>query len=60
MPMFEFKCSKCGHDFEELVFSSTPYSARCPKCDSPEVEKKISAFSSGGSPKTGGGCNPFG
>jgi len=60
MPMFEFKCSKCGHEFEELVFSTTPYSVRCPVCESPEVEKKISAFSSGGSQKSSGGCNSFG
>jgi putative FmdB family regulatory protein len=59
MPMFEFKCSRCGHEFEELVFSMTAYSVRCPECDSPEVERKISSFSSGSSGKSGGNCTPF-
>ncbi|MCK4656285.1 MAG: zinc ribbon domain-containing protein [candidate division Zixibacteria bacterium] len=59
MPMFEFKCSKCGHEFEELVFSTTPYSVRCPNCSSPDVDKKISAFSSGEASGSGPSCNTF-
>lgn len=42
MPIYEYKCSQCGHDFEELVFSldETP---PCPQCGCVEVEKLMSA-----------------
>lgn len=54
MPMFEFDCRACGHQFETLVMSgrSTP---RCPKCESAELEKRYSVFGTGGSRAAGGG-----
>ncbi len=47
MPMFEYKCNDCGHEFEELVFGEKK--PACPKCKSENTEKKISAFSTSGS-----------
>jgi putative FmdB family regulatory protein len=44
MPIFEFVCEVCGNDFEELVFSSSTASVRCPACESQQVKKKISTF----------------
>lgn len=42
MPIYEYSCSKCGHEFETLVrFSSVP---DCPSCHSTELEKKLSVF----------------
>ena len=34
MPMYDYKCTKCGIVFEELVFSSTVADdqIKCPKC----------------------------
>ena len=60
MPIYEYQCSNCGTDFEELVLSSeeTP---ECPVCESREVFKKVSAFAScGGGYSTGLGssCGP--
>lgn len=42
MPIYEFSCLKCGHEFEELLplNSSNP---ECPKCKS-ETEKLVSHF----------------
>ena len=42
MPIYEYKCRQCGHEFEELVFSQdeTP---PCPECGSEAVEKLMSA-----------------
>lgn len=54
MPMFEFDCRSCGHQFETLVMSgrATP---RCPKCEGTELEKRFSVFGTGGSRSTGAG-----
>lgn len=50
MPIYEYACSKCKNNFEEIVFSSTE-DINCPKCKSKKVEKLMSGFSykSGGS-----------
>lgn len=54
MPIFEYHCAKCGHDFEELVFKRDE-KVPCPKCASRKVGKKMSAFSRGG--RSGGNGN---
>ena len=47
MPLFEFVCTACQGDFEELVRSaSATDEVNCPKCGSPKVQKKISTFAS--------------
>ncbi|NQS99034.1 MAG: zinc ribbon domain-containing protein [candidate division Zixibacteria bacterium] len=64
MPIYEYICSECGREFEELVFSSDEL-PECPICGSKSVEKKVSAFasgSSGGSVQSGisSGCGASG
>jgi len=46
MPIFEYKCRKCGHQFEHLVVPSTTKAAACPKCRSrgKSLESVISMF----------------
>ena len=44
MPIYEYHCSKCSNDFEELVFSRTP-EVVCPRCGSPEVGRLLSVVS---------------
>ncbi|MCX5886014.1 MAG: zinc ribbon domain-containing protein [Proteobacteria bacterium] len=44
MPIFEFRCRKCGKEFEELILSSDPDPC-CPQCQGNEVDKLLSAFS---------------
>lgn len=41
MPLYEFHCSDCNTQFEELVFSHDELPA-CPKCGSTKTEKLIS------------------
>ncbi len=43
MPIYEYHCSSCGEDFEELVLSQSS-AINCPKCHGSEVEKLMSAF----------------
>jgi putative FmdB family regulatory protein len=41
MPIYEFHCSACGADFDQLVRRDSE--AACPSCDSTTLERKISA-----------------
>ena len=43
MPLYEYKCSACGLQFELLILPSSPTPA-CPSCASAEVEKLLSTF----------------
>lgn len=40
MPIFDYICTKCQHQFEALVRGSS--SPACPECQSTEVEKQLS------------------
>ncbi len=41
MPIYEYKCRSCGHQFEKIVkFSETP---NCASCESSDLEKLINA-----------------
>ena len=46
MPVYEYACRKCGHEFEELVFGEEK--PPCPKCKSTQLEKKFSVFGTQG------------
>ena len=43
MPLYEYKCKKCGHRFEEIQQYSDKPIKRCPKCKKGTVEKLMSA-----------------
>ncbi|HSG29292.1 MAG TPA: zinc ribbon domain-containing protein [Candidatus Krumholzibacterium sp.] len=57
MPIFEYRCAKCGKAFEELVQSSDTVPP-CPHCGSRRTEKQISTFSCHSSGSGGGGGCP--
>jgi len=42
MPIFEYVCQECDHQFEAIVQGSQK--ARCPKCESRKLEQQISRF----------------
>ncbi|MFA7237751.1 MAG: zinc ribbon domain-containing protein [Phycisphaeraceae bacterium] len=42
MPIYAFKCDKCGHEFEELV-SRMDGSAPCPQCSAKKVNRMLTA-----------------
>ena len=64
MPMYEYRCKSCGHEFEELVFGDQL--PACPVCHGKETEKPLSrpcryceggGFEGMGAPApSGGGC----
>ncbi len=45
MPMFDYRCDNCGHEFEELVWSSTvpDEDITCPKCGEHRSRRLLSA-----------------
>lgn len=53
MPMFEFSCRACGHQFETLVMSARAI-PRCPRCEGDDLEKRYSVFGTAGSRTSGG------
>jgi putative FmdB family regulatory protein len=42
MPLYEYKCKKCGHRFERIQSYTAPDVKECPVCQG-EVERLISA-----------------
>jgi putative FmdB family regulatory protein len=42
MPIFEYVCKECQHEFEALVFGRQK--AECPKCQSKKLEPQLSIF----------------
>ena len=45
MPVFEYRCQKCGKKFSVLVgITADPDDDRCPQCGSTEVSKLVSRF----------------
>ena len=52
MPIYEFDCKECGSSFDKLVRSAAAIGeVTCPGCDSPDIKKKLSLFSSRGNVK---------
>ena len=43
MPLYEYKCTGCGHQFELLIFKASQPVA-CPSCASESVERLLSMF----------------
>ena len=43
MPIYEFVCKDCEHEFETLLKSRDEVGeVRCPKCQSPRIERLMS------------------
>ncbi len=42
MPLYEYRCKNCGHQFEKIQSFSAPEEKECPVCKGP-VERLISA-----------------
>lgn len=43
MPIYEYQCQSCGHEYEALQKISEPPLIECPACKKPDLAKKISA-----------------
>lgn len=63
MPIYEFICNDCGHQFEELLLSSSSSldEIKCDECGSDSVAKLISAsmFHGRSVSSDGGSCGPI-
>ena len=42
MPIYEYRCEKCGERFEEFLSTSTKPAPPCPKCGGENVERLLS------------------
>ncbi|HEY0701171.1 MAG TPA: FmdB family zinc ribbon protein [Candidatus Acidoferrales bacterium] len=42
MPLYEYKCVKCGNKYEKIEGFSAPETQKCPKCKG-KAERQISA-----------------
>lgn len=65
MPIYEYRCQKCGCKFEKLVRGTAGLvEVKCPNCDDAAVERLVSVFGVAGSStfptSNGGGCAPVG
>jgi putative FmdB family regulatory protein len=63
MPIFEYICQECRHEFETLVFGRDK--AKCPKCESQKLSPQLSVFavsakSTAGSASPTGACGSCG
>ncbi|MEN9978930.1 MAG: zinc ribbon domain-containing protein [candidate division WOR-3 bacterium] len=62
MPIREFICCSCGHQFEELILSARDEkNLVCPKCGSHKLNRCFSVFGVSGAEKkvktTGSSCS---
>ena len=42
LPLYEYRCKQCGHQFEKIQSFSAPEETECPVCHG-EIERLISA-----------------
>ena len=46
MPIFEYVCQQCDHDFEALLYGTQK--PECPKCHGKKLSQKLSVFAVSG------------
>lgn len=44
MPIYEYECKACGHQFEFLLLPTAKTTPTCPECQSQDLEKLMSGF----------------
>lgn len=49
MPLYEYQCKDCGHEFEELVSMSEADRVACEKCGGRRTQRLMSTFCDTGS-----------
>ena len=56
MPIFEYTCRECGHQFETLVTGNRQ--PACPQCNASDLEKMYSTFAARGASGSASGPVP--
>jgi len=44
MPIYEYTCRSCRHEFEVLLLPASTDPPQCPQCDSKDLGQTLSAF----------------
>jgi putative FmdB family regulatory protein len=58
MPIYEYKCPKCGYQFETIHgVADLGRKKPCPQCGKEEAERVMSVFSCGGTKASENGGN---
>jgi len=52
VPLFDFHCRACGHEFEALVRPQDALPAECPSCHGRDLEKLLPSFAVSSKEKT--------
>ncbi len=61
MPIFNYKCMKCGELFEKFTgVIAEEDELKCPECSNKNVEKVLSTFSVGGGRKSSASASSTG
>ncbi|HOX08096.1 MAG TPA: zinc ribbon domain-containing protein [Planctomycetota bacterium] len=55
MPIYEYSCGKCGHEFEALQRMGDKSCPPCEKCGSGRTKRQFSSFAMHGGSRSGGG-----
>jgi len=58
MPLYEYKCKKCGKRFEKVVsISEADKKPECPHCSGKDTEKLLSVFAAKSSSSSSSGIS---
>jgi putative FmdB family regulatory protein len=52
MPLFDFCCRACGHEFEALVRPQDASTPSCPSCHGVDLERQLPTFAVSSAEKT--------
>jgi putative FmdB family regulatory protein len=52
MPLYDFQCRTCGHEFEALVRPQDQAPTTCPACQGVDLERLIASFAVSTAEKT--------
>jgi len=58
MPIYEYSCDTCRHEFEALVFGRDK--AECPKCHGKKLTPRLSVFAMAGKSSSSAMSEDFG
>lgn len=58
MPILEYLCEQCAHQFETIVLGSKE--PQCPACESKQLARRLSVFAVGGARDTFASDMPVG
>lgn len=57
MPIYEYRCTSCGHEFSKLEkMTSESQSVECPSCHEPRADRQFSTFASSTGAASGPSC----